>query len=83
MAPNVPPPVLRGDRCRCVNCGEYFNSTHAFVKHRTGPFGRMPGRRCLSAEEMEGKGMSKRAHFWISRARENVPNPAADGGQEQ
>ena len=29
---------LTGDRNQCQACKEYFNSTHAFDKHRTGDF---------------------------------------------
>jgi hypothetical protein len=58
---------LSGDRNQCRGCGEYFNSTFAFDKHRTGEFGK--DRRCLTAEEMRAKGMDKNARgFWISSA---------------
>lgn len=58
---------LSGDRNQCAGCGEYFNSTFAFDKHRTGEFGK--DRRCLTAEEMRAKGMDKNAAgFWISSA---------------
>lgn len=46
---------LRGDRNQCGSCGEYFNSTHAFEKHRIGDFGK--DRRCMSIGEMVAKGM--------------------------
>lgn len=56
---------LTGDRNQCQGCGEYFNSTFAFDKHRTGAFGK--DRRCLTTDEMLAKGMSKNsAGFWIS-----------------
>lgn len=55
---------LRGDRNQCPTCSEYFNSTAAFEKHRTGLFS---ARRCLSIEEMDVKGMSKNdAGFWVT-----------------
>lgn len=47
--------TLRGDRNQCQGCNEYFNSTHAFEKHRVGEHGK--DRRCLTASEMEAKGM--------------------------
>lgn len=46
---------LRGDRNQCAGCGEYFNSSHAFDKHRTGIHG--VDRRCLTPEEMTAAGM--------------------------
>ena len=46
---------LNGDRNQCQGCKEYFNSTHAFDKHRTGEHGK--SRRCLSSEEMALNGM--------------------------
>lgn len=58
---------LSGDRNQCRGCGEFFNSTFAFDKHRTGDFGK--NRRCLTPDEMRAKGMSKNAAgFWISAA---------------
>ncbi len=58
------PIILRGDRNQCGSCGELFNSSAAFDKHRMGDFGK--DRRCRSQEEMRGKGMAKNAAgFWI------------------
>lgn len=58
---------LSGDRNQCRGCGEYFNSTFAFDKHRTGEHGK--DRRCLTPDEMRAKGMDKNvAGFWISSA---------------
>lgn len=52
---------LRGDRCQCTVCDEYFNSTYAFDKHRKGNY---QDRRC---EYPSGLGMVKNeAGFWIS-----------------
>ena len=60
--------TLRGDHCRCsplTGCGEYFNSTYAFDKHRTGKHG--VDRRCLSPPEMLAKGMHQKPNgYWIS-----------------
>jgi len=58
---------LSGDRNQCQGCKEYFNSTFAFDKHRTGEHGK--DRRCLTTAEMTAKGMDKNAAgFWISSA---------------
>ena len=57
--------TLRGDHCYCNACGEYFNSTGAFDKHRIGKF--MPlERRCRLPEEMRAAGMSQTENgFWV------------------
>jgi len=55
---------LTGDRNQCQGCKQYFNSTAAFDKHRTGDFG--GGRRCLTDNEMLAKGMDRNsAGFWV------------------
>lgn len=55
---------LTGDRNQCQGCKEFFNSTAAFDKHREGRHG--VDRRCLTAAEMEDKGMAKNAAgFWV------------------
>ena len=60
----VNPMKLTGDRNQCQGCKEYFNSTSAFDKHRTGQHG--DDRRCLDADEMLSKGMAKNtAGFWV------------------
>lgn len=57
---------LRGDRNQCPTCHKYFNSTHAFEKHRTGSY---LNRRCLTTEEMEKKKMLiNKDGFWIGEA---------------
>lgn len=59
---------LSGDRNQCPTCGEYFNSTAAFEKHRIGEYG-MGLRRCLSVEEMLCASMVISSQgFWITRA---------------
>jgi hypothetical protein len=56
---------LSGDRNQCCACGQLFNSTFAFDKHRTGEFGK--DRRCLTTDEMKAKGMAvNAAGFWVS-----------------
>ncbi len=60
--------TLRGDRCRCSGCGEHFNSTFAFDKHRNWKDRKAP--RCLTAAEMESKGFVRNeAGFWITAQR--------------
>ena len=55
---------LSGDRCQCTACGEYFNSTYAFDKHRKGDY---KARFCLSVDEMIAKGFGKNPKgFWTS-----------------
>lgn len=67
---------LSGDRNHCQGCKEFFNSSFAFDKHRTGDFGK--DRRCLTVAEMEAKGMSKNAAgFWISSSMPELHREAA------
>ena len=67
-------PRLSGSRNQCKACGEYFNSTTAFVEHRTGAYAPL-ARRCLRAAEMESAGMSRSAAgFWITETREQRLN---------
>ena len=67
---------LTGDRNQCQGCKAYFNSTFAFDKHRTGEHGK--DRRCLTADEMQAKGMSiDGAGFWISAAMPTQLHPEA------
>ena len=57
--------LLRGDRNQCKGCMEYFNSTGAFEKHRTGQHG--VDRRCRTPEEMIAKGFSlNAAGYWVA-----------------
>lgn len=46
---------LKGDRNQCQGCKEFFNSTRAFDKHRTGQFGL--DRHCMTKDEMVAKEM--------------------------
>jgi len=60
---------LTGARNQCQGCKQYFNSNHAFEKHRTGEHG--VDRRCFTADEMLGRGMSlNSANFWITETRD-------------
>ena len=57
---------LTGDKCQCTACGEHFNSTYAFDRHRTGEYDHQGSRRCLSVAEMTEIGFSKTARgYWI------------------
>jgi hypothetical protein len=47
---------LTGDRNQCPGCGQYFNSSHAFDKHRAGQH-KDNGRYCLDRVEMVKAGM--------------------------
>lgn len=60
---------LTGMRNQCQGCKQYFNSNHAFDKHRVGKH--CSGRRCLTPEEMLERGMSlNSANFWITEKRD-------------
>lgn len=57
-------------RCQCPTCKEFFRSVSGFDRHRVGAYG--TGRRCLSPEEMEGRGMARdRLGVW-ARAQKPV-----------
>jgi hypothetical protein len=67
-----PDVVLRGDHNECPTCGELFNSSKAFEKHRTGDHAGGQ-RRCLSIEAMQAIGMAKNADgWWVTELREPV-----------
>lgn len=75
--------VLKGNRNQCSGCNEYFNSTGAFEKHRTGHHG--VDRRCMTADEMKAAGMILRPDgFWIgSEMKEywNENKTSSDGAE--
>ena len=57
------------DKCRCMSCGEYFNSSFGFEEHRSGKVG-TPERRCLTPEELTAEGWAKNGTgHWISKPR--------------
>lgn len=65
--------TLTGHCNQCPTCGEYFNSTSAFDKHRVGEYG--IDRRCMTVDEMVAAGMVKNAKdFWLTRARAQRSN---------
>jgi hypothetical protein len=57
------------DRCRCMSCGLYFNSTYAFGEHRVGGWEEDgTHRRCLTLEELRGRGWQQQpAGHWLPR----------------
>ena len=55
---------LSGRRYQCPTCGEYFNSSAAFDKHRTGDW---EARACLTPSQMENASMAlNTAGFWVT-----------------
>jgi len=61
---------LGENRCQCASCGEHFNSTAAFDKHRSQG-------RCLTADEMLGKGMAINSSGWWVTSAWEMPFPAS------
>lgn len=73
---------LRGDRNQCAACGNYFNSTAAFDKHRVGEFGKDRG--CMGWFEMVHVGMHYGADgFWRGSKRLDSFFSAASSTAEQ
>lgn len=66
---------LTGNRCRCQGCGEFFNSTSTFDRHRVGSWAdRGATRRCLKPAEMRTRGwLLNAASFWIRGIRSGRP----------
>jgi hypothetical protein len=76
---------LTGDHCQCAACGEYFNSTVAFDKHRVHKIASMEPeiwvRGCLDTPHMKARGMAVSSTGWwitsvkadssLSRMRQN------------
>lgn len=59
---------LTGSRCLCRGCNEHFNSVYAFDRHRI--WASPTVQRCLTHEEMVGKGMTiNSSGFWITKPR--------------
>ena len=62
-------PLLTGNRCQCAACGEYFNSTSSFDRHRAGDSSSRTSRRCRTPAELILRGWSRNTRgFWIERA---------------
>jgi len=74
--------TLRGDRNQCAACGNHFNSTAAFDKHRVGEFGKDRG--CMGWFEMAHIGMHYGADgFWRGSKRLDSFFSATDSGAGQ
>jgi hypothetical protein len=71
---------LTGTRCRCTSCGELFNSTSIFSRHRVGSWKHgSVKRRCLRVYEMIARGWVHNVRgFWIERARIDVTRGAGE-----
>jgi len=62
-------PTLKGCRCQCAACGEYFGSERAFDRHRVGEY-EVPGRaadsrRCLRLRELLCAGWHRSAQGFL------------------
>ena len=62
--------------CMCPTCGLFFNSSAGFDMHRIDDKSGDFGRRCLTTEEMYGKGMflNKKGR-WITREMDRTAVP--------
>jgi len=62
-------PTLKGCRCQCAACGEYFGSERAFHRHRVGDYaepGQWQGtRRCLPLPAMLAAGWQRSAQGFL------------------
>ena len=61
--------TLKGCRCQCAACGEYFASERAFDRHRVGDYA-APGhwqgtRRCLSLSDLLAAGWERSARGFL------------------
>ena len=60
---------LVGDHCMCTACGNYFNSTAAFDKHRWGDY---DDRHCYTEEQMFDRGMAlSGTGWWLTAKRDD------------
>ena len=58
-------PKLTGCRCQCVVCGDHFGNAVGFDRHRIGDY--EVSRRCLTAQEMTGRGWIRNERgFWLT-----------------
>ena len=71
---------LTGARCRCPKCGEHFNSTGMFDRHRIGSFANHAAdRRCLTPDEMRAKGyLTNSAGYWIRESHRRRADSSGD-----
>lgn len=66
-------PTLGEARCQCAACGELFNRTRVFDRHRVGEYAKAGEwahhRRCLTVAEMTARGWRRNAAgFWVMDA---------------
>jgi predicted nucleic acid-binding Zn ribbon protein len=65
--------LLKGDHCQCTACGDYFNSTAAFDKHRWGDW---DNRHCKTQEQMFAAGMAlSGTGWWLTAKRDDSSLP--------
>ncbi len=77
---NASSPMLKGCRCQCTACRDYFGSERAFDRHRVGNFAKAGDwrstRRCLEKDEMRALGWFKDERgFWLT------PDPRRAGAR--
>lgn len=70
-------PTLGEARCQCAACGELFNRTRVFDRHRVGEYAKagewVHNRRCLTVAEMTARGWRRNAAgFWVMDALEGA-----------
>jgi hypothetical protein len=65
-------PRLRGGRCQCTACSEYFSSERAFDRHRTGDFEH--GRWCIPTADLIAAGWVRNDHGFLMQ-----PDPRRAG----
>ena len=60
------------DKCQCPTCKLYFNSTHAFDKHR---IGKLPHKSCLPIAVMQSCGWTQgpKGHWRTPRRAADFP----------
>lgn len=76
---NDPMLKIGSNFCECPVCGLYFTSVTPFAMHRVEVSG-TDDRRCLTTDEMEGKGMSLNDRgYWRKSARPAATLPPAPG----
>ena len=77
------PLKLRGSRCQCTSCLDYFGSPRAFDKHRKGAYAAagsfQHARRCMTEAELFDAGWCRNPQgFWLAPdARRNALQVAA------
>jgi len=75
-------PTLKGCRCQCPACGEYFGSERAFDRHRVGEY-EVPGRAsdsrlCLTLRELLSAGWHRSVRGFLL-----TPDPRRAGADKQ